>query len=346
MRKKITILLVALIILSLSIYKENQQRTIFTNTLSDKKIAVSGDAIGVKLKLNGVMILEIGHVLNEKGHKEFPLRRSGIKVGDIVIGFNEKKVDNILDFLDNIKNSKGKKFCLTINRKGRSLKRKLKAVRSYEDNEYHLGVWVRDSIKGIGTITFYDPDTKYFGALGHGITDMDTRQIFNSKGEILESSILTVRRGKIGIPGELKGVFVSGSGKIGNILKNTHEGIYGILKQEGVLKLNNKLYEISPKENITCDKASIITNVVNNKSDEYDIEILKVYRNNKKGMNIRIVDPRLINTTGGIVQGMSGCPILQNGKIVGAVTHVFVNDPTRGYGIFIENMLNQGFFNK
>lgn len=333
-------------IFCISVYKDVSKGTVVTNTISNKKIAVSGDAIGVKLKLDGVMILEIGYVLNEQGYKEYPLRRSGIRVGDIITTVNGKRVFNVEDFSNRIKNSTDRIFFFTINRRGKIIKRKVKAVRSYEDNKYHLGVWVRDSIKGIGTITFYDPSTKYFGALGHGITDVDTRQIFNSRGEILESSILAVRRGKIGTPGELKGIFILGSGKIGNILKNTHNGIYGVLKKDGEKKLNNKLYEVASKEEIVCDRASIITNVIDNKSREYDIEIVKIYRNNKKGMNIRVVDPKLINTTGGIVQGMSGCPILQNGKIVGAVTHVFVNDPTKGYGIFIENMLEQGCFSR
>lgn len=335
--------MLVVLIFCFGIYKDINNGTVVTNTVSNKKIAVSGDAIGVKLKLDGVMILEIGYVLNERGYKEYPLRRSGVRVGDIITEVNDRKVSDIIDFSNRIKDSKEKIFFFTINRRGKIIRRKVKAVRSYEDDKYHLGVWVRDSIKGIGTITFYDPSTRYFGALGHGITDMDTRQIFNSRGEILESSILAVRRGKIGVPGELKGIFILGSGKLGNILKNTQYGIYGVLKKDGEEKLNNKLYEIAPKEEITCGRASIITNVVDNKSSEYDIEIAKIYRNNKRGMNIRVVDPKLISTTGGIVQGMSGCPILQNGKIVGAVTHVFVNDPTRGYGIFIENMLEQGY---
>lgn len=346
MRKKIAIFILMVMVFCFSVYKETKERAVLTNTLANKKIAVSGDAIGVKLKLDGVMILEIGYVLNERGNKEYPLRRSGVRVGDIITAVNGRKVSDIIDFSSRIKDSNERIFFFTINRRGKIIKRKVKAVRSYEDNKYHLGVWVRDSIKGIGTITFYDPITKCFGALGHGITDMDTRQIFNSRGEILESSILAVRRGKIGTPGELKGIFISGNGKIGNILKNTQHGIYGILKEDGEKKINNKLYEVAPKEDIVCDRASILTNVVDNKSKEYDIEIVKIYRNNKKGMNIRVVDPKLINTTGGIVQGMSGCPILQNGKIIGAVTHVFVNDPTRGYGIFIENMLEQGIFSK
>lgn len=326
------------------IYAKNynkKENIILTNTLPKKKVVVSGEAVGVKLKLNGVMILNIMEVLNEEGEIEYPLKRSGIRVGDIITEFNNKKIRNVDDLLSSISKSKGKEFSLMLKRRGKKFKRKLKAIKSYEDNEYHLGIWVRDSIKGIGTVTFYDSSTGYFGALGHGITDLDTKEIFNSKGEILKSSILAVKKGKVGVPGELKGIFVSKDKNFGSILKNTNDGIYGVLKKESMKNLGKKEYEVAPKENIVCGKASIITNVLDNTAKEYDIKILKVHKSNKKGMHIKVTDKRLIKSTGGIVQGMSGCPILQNGKIIGAVTHVFVNDPTKGYGIFIENMLDK-----
>ena len=321
-------------------HKIPSKKTILTNTLDNKKVVVSGNAVGVKLKLDGVMVLAISDVLDKDGYKQYPLRGSGIKLGDIITKFNNKRMDNVRDFVTSIRKSEGKDFMLTVKRKGRYFKTKLRAIKSYEDNEYHLGMWVRDSIAGIGTMTFYEPQTGHFGALGHGISDVDTKEIFNSKGEILKSSILAVKKGRVGYPGELKGIFVSGQGKLGDILKNSDEGIYGTLKKESMQSLGGKMYEIASKEVVKCGSASILTNVIDNENKEYDIEILKVYRNGKKGMNIKVLDERLIKTTGGIVQGMSGCPILQNGKIIGAVTHVFVSDPTKGYGIFIENMLD------
>lgn len=317
-----------------------KEKIVLTNTTQNKKVIVSGRAVGVKLKLNGVMVLNIMEVLNEDGYKEYPLKRSGIRVGDIITQFNDKKILSVHDLVSMVSKSKGKEFTLMLKRRGKKFRRKLKAVKSYEDNKYHLGIWVRDSIKGIGTVTFYDPSTGHFGALGHGILDLDTKEIFTSKGEILKSSILSIKKGRVGIPGELKGIVVSNDNNFGNIIKNTNDGIYGILKKDSMESLGNKTYEVCPKENITCGKASIITNVLGNRPQEYDINILKISKRNKKGMHIKITDKRLIKSTGGIVQGMSGCPILQNGKIVGAVTHVFVNDPTKGYGIFIENMLD------
>lgn len=342
-KKHLTVVLVILVCLT-SIFAYNHktpsEKTILTNTVNNKKVFASGNAVGVKLKLDGVMVLAISEVLDEDGYKQYPLRGSGIKLGDIIIKVNDKRIYNVKDFTSSVKYSRGKEFTATVKRKGRCFKTKLKAIKSYEDNEYHLGIWIRDSIAGIGTMTFYEPKTGHFGALGHGISDVDTKEIFNSRGEILRASILAVKRGRMGYPGELKGIFVSGQGKLGDILKNSDEGIYGILKKESMKSLGGREYEIAPKEAVKCGRASILTNVIDNENKEYDIEILRIYKNGKRGMNIRVLDQRLIKTTGGIVQGMSGCPILQNGKIIGAVTHVFVNDPTKGYGIFIENMLD------
>lgn len=341
LRNKVVMCIIVLIFLVCIKNYNKEEGIILVNTKQNKKVVVSGRAVGVKLKLNGVMVLNIMEVLNEEGYKEYPLRRSGIRVGDIITEFNNKKILNVDDLLSNISKSKGKEFSLTLKRRGRKFRKKLKAVKSYEDNNYHLGIWVRDSIKGIGTITFYDPSTGQFGALGHGITDLDTKEIFNSKGEILKSSILSIKKGRVGMPGELKGIIVSNDKNFGSIVKNTNDGIYGVLKKDSMEGLGEKVYEVLPKENIVCGKASILTNVVGNKPQEYDIKILKIFKGSKKGMHIKVTDKRLIKSTGGIVQGMSGCPILQNGKIVGAITHVFINDPTKGYGIFIENMLDK-----
>ena len=334
-KKILSILIIVIGILGVFIKPKSNEK-VQINKLNDKKILVSGDAIGVKLKIDGVMVLGISDVLNEDGIKVYPLRKSGIRIGDIIVELNDTKITNVRDFLFYVRNTKGKEFKVLVKRKGKYFNTKLRAVKSYEDSKYHLGIWVRDSIKGIGTLTYYDPQTGYFGALGHGISDTDTKEIFNSKGEILKASILSIKHGKIGVPGELRGIFVLGEGKLGDILKNTNQGIYGILKKEKLKNIYGKMYEIAQKEDVMCGKASILTNVIGNKNAKYDIEILRISKN---GMNIRVTDKRLLKSTGGIVQGMSGCPILQNGKIIGAITHVFVNNPTKGDGIFIENML-------
>ena len=219
----------------------------------------------------------------------------------------------------------------------------IRAVRSVEDNRYHLGLWVRDNTAGIGTLTFYDPESNVFAALGHGITDIDTGTLMSvSTGEILESEILDIKKGRQGIPGELRGVFVENENKLGEITSNTQSGIYGRLYENSLARLPQKAYPIGVRSQVQTGKASILANVDGKKVEEFEILIEKINRQNTngtKGMIIRIVDPKLLEMTGGIVQGMSGSPIIQNGVLVGAVTHVLVNDPTRGYGIFIEFML-------
>ena len=215
-------------------------------------------------------------------------------------------------------------------------------VKSSEDGKYHIGLWVRDSTAGIGTLTFYDADTGKFGALGHGITDIDTGTLMSVKsGEKLESDILGVKMSRSGVPGELKGVFSEGR-QLGTIESNTEVGIYGKLEKHAMQRMKGKMYPVGVRANIKEGPAVILSNIDGKKTEEYDIVIQKVSRQNlngSKGMIIKITDERLLSTTGGIVQGMSGSPVIQDGKIVGAVTHVLVNDPTRGYGIFIETML-------
>lgn len=202
---------------------------------------------------------------------------------------------------------------------------------------------MRDSTAGIGTLTFYDPVTKGFGALGHGITDIDTGAIMPvQRGELVESNILTVKKGTKGNPGELKGVLIEDSGVLGTIVKNSHYGIYGTLNDAALDKFPNVKYPIALRNDIKVGPATILANIDGKKVEEYSIEIEKVSRksaNGLKGMVIRVTDDRLLEATGGIVQGMSGSPILQDGKLVGAVTHVLVNDPARGYGILIEWMI-------
>jgi stage IV sporulation protein B len=211
-------------------------------------------------------------------------------------------------------------------------------------------LWVRDSTAGIGTLTFYEPETLNFGALGHGITDIDTGILMaSSSGEILESSILGIKKGTQGSPGELKGVFIEDEKRLGIIKMNTESGIYGTLTENGEKKATKRLYPIGLRSEVQEGPAVILSNIDGNSVKEYDVEIERVSRQNvngTKGMIIRITDESLLKATGGIVQGMSGSPIIQNGKLVGAVTHVLVNDPAKGYGIFIEAMVKNIAGNK
>ncbi|MDF2567582.1 MAG: stage sporulation protein, partial [Oscillospiraceae bacterium] len=208
------------------------------------------------------------------------------------------------------------------------------------DNTFKIGLWVRDSSAGIGTVTFYNPENSVFGGLGHAVCDVDTGQVMPiMSGEVVDVNINGVTRGSSGSPGELKGSFSSNKDS-GSIAVNNETGVFGVLYQN---PSNHSAIPIAMKQEVKTGKATIFTTVSGNTPQEYKINIEKVNLNDNsmtKNMVIKITDPELLQKTGGIVQGMSGSPIMQNGVLVGAVTHVFINDPTKGYGIFIENMYN------
>ncbi len=225
-------------------------------------------------------------------------------------------------------------------RDGKTNTVQIEPVYSPADKAYKLGVWVRDSIQGIGTVTFFDEETNRFGALGHGIYDVDTGGLMSLKqGHITSAQLTDIVKGEKGVPGELEG-FIAADEVLGDITKNTEIGIFGDAKTAA---FTGDSYPIGVQTEVEENKATILSNIAGDTVIPYEIEIEQVNhfaKDNNKGMVIHVTDERLLEQTGGIVQGMSGSPIMQNGKLIGAVTHVFVNDPTRGYGIFIENMLN------
>ncbi len=318
-------------------------KTMEINVIPNKEVVACGNAIGVKIRTKGLLVIGISDVEDTSGNKSFPAKQSGIKPGDMILQANENDLVSINDLIEQIDESDGQDIHLSIKHGNEIVERYIKPVKSSDDNRYHLGLWVRDSTAGIGTLTFYDPDSKSFGALGHGITDIDTGKIMPVKeGEILESTILSVKKGKQGAPGELKGIFMEQRKRLGVINKNSEFGIYGKLEDNASSRIEGKLYPVALKSQLKEGPAKILSNIDGSDVKEYDVEIQKVSRqklDSAKGMVIKVTDPRLLSLTGGIVQGMSGSPIIQDGRIVGAVTHVLVNDPTRGYGIFIEKML-------
>ncbi len=301
-----------------------------------------GKSVGVTLKSDGVIVIGLSDISCADGKNSSPSKDAGIKAGDIIKFFNDEPISNVSELSAAIKKSNGASSSITLCRDSKTINTTILPQTSSEDGQVKIGAWVKDAASGIGTITFYNPETKFFAALGHGICDSDSGNIIAvSDGEILSSTIVSVDKGEKGSPGELNGVFSENSKCLGHIKENRKSGICGTITEE--FSLSHQPVFIAPKEEVKAGSAYILANIEGNLIEKFDIEIIRIISGNdntsSKNMIIKITDNKLLQKTGGIVQGMSGCPIIQNDKLVGAVTHVFVNDPTKGYGIFIENML-------
>ncbi|NSW91365.1 MAG: SpoIVB peptidase [Firmicutes bacterium] len=331
--------------LNISILELIPLKTIKVDVIPNTKLAVCGNTIGIKLKLDGILVVGMMEVETVDGKRILPVKDTGIKPGDFITHVNGVEMDNVNDLIAEIEASRGRKINIRYRRAEMFYNITVQPVISIDDKRYHIGLWVRDNTAGIGTLTFYEPDTLYFGALGHGITDIDTGILMPAKsGEILESNILAVKKSKNGTPGELKGIFAENKDRLGVVNVNSTYGVYGKLNHTIINMMPEKLYPIAIRSQVKEGPATILANIIGKEINEYEIEIQKVSvgsTNGSKGMIIKITDKRLLDITGGIVQGMSGSPIIQDGKIVGAVTHVLVNDPSRGYGIFIECMVKK-----
>jgi stage IV sporulation protein B len=298
-------------------------------------VVLGGIPFGIKLYADGVMVVSLSDVDSALGNIR-PAQNAGIKVGDIIVSINGQNVYTNEEVADIVKRSNGKQLRFHIRRNKLAFDVSFSAVKSLKENTYKIGAWVRDSSAGIGTVTFYDPATKSLAGLGHAVCDVDTGEIIPiSSGELVPARIYGVTKSESGTPGELRGGFELGS--FGPLLTNCDKGVYGCCEH-----FNGERLPLMLKQDVKRGKAEIYTTVNGTKPQYYDIEILELrYRDlsGTRSIVIEITDPDLLSQTGGIVQGMSGSPIIQNGKLVGAVTHVFVNDPTRGYAIFAENML-------
>ncbi len=301
-----------------------------------KELAVGGEPFGLKLYCNGVMITRLED-FNSDGEKVCPAKDCGLYQNDIITVINGEKAKSNEQVEGIIKSSKGKTIDIEILRNNKHYNKKLKAYKN-ENNEYYAGMWVRDSCAGIGTISFYDTENKVYGALGHGICDIDTGAIIqNSTGEILKADINSVTKSEDNQIGSLNGIFTSTT--LGTVFENSPLGIYGNIKAP----INKKKYEIASESEVATGKAKLITTVEGSTPKEYDIEITRICslnENTNRNMTVKITDKRLLDKTGGIVQGMSGSPIIQNNKIIGALTHVFLENCREGYAIYIGNMLH------
>lgn len=306
-------------------------------------LVASGSPFGVKLLMEGVMVTEMGDV-DCKGDKVCPARQAGVEIGDVIRSANDSVMTSNSDLQRAISESGGKEVVLSINRDGADLTVCLQPVYSESAKTWRGGMWVRDSIAGIGTMTFINKDTGEFAGLGHPVCDADTGEMIPiHSGEAVPVEITGTRKGEKGIPGELRGKFTRSS-VFGILTGNRESGIYGILSDSACRELCDgaEEYKMGYRQDITTGEACIYATLNGSTPKKYSVEIESVDYNSSepsKNMVIHITDKELLDASGGIVQGMSGSPIIQNGKLIGAVTHVFVADPTRGYAIFAEKMV-------
>ena len=312
-----------------SLINSKELTTLHKEKRKDIEVYPGGISIGVKINNKGALVVGYSDISTYDGLSESPGKIAGIELGDIIEEVNGENIETCSDLISKVKSCRNDELTVKILRGNSEITKKVPLIK--EDNEYKIGLWVRDSTAGIGTLTFYDKDSKTFGALGHPITDGDTNVSFNIKsGTLLRSSILSIKKGERGNPGEIKGLFINENESIGTIEKNTSSGIYGDGLTELINPNFNKAMTVAYRDEIKEGHAQIITTVEDDGAKAYDIEILKLLPQDEPGsksMIIKIVDPVLLEKTGGIVQGMSGSPIIQNGKIIGAVTHVLINKP-------------------
>ncbi len=309
-------------------------------SLKDLKVHVGGVPFGVKFLTDGIVIVGLSE-FTSGGKTVCPAKTAGLLVGDVILKINDTVPESAGSLSELLQKTKSAPLRILYRRGTKQATATLIPVLSDAENRYATGLYVKDSGAGIGTVTFVIPKTYAFGGLGHGICDNHTGELVPmQRGSVVDVTISGVVRGLSGSPGEVKGYF--SSGKTGTLLENTHCGVYGVLAALPE-KLSEDLVSLGLRDELTEGKAYIYTMLDSDRPQRYEIEISEIRHNStdNKSFTIRVTDPALIAKTGGIIQGMSGSPIIQNGKLVGAVTHVLINDPTMGYGIFIENMLSE-----
>ncbi len=321
-------------------------KQIDVKALPSLKVIPGGQSIGVKLNTLGVLVVGY-HLVDTESGKKSPGELAGIQVGDMITSVNGKKIENMSDLSPFIEKSgkTGQPLDLQLIRDQRSIATKLTPLKDKHDHAYRIGLYIRDSAAGIGTMTFFDPISKKYGALGHVISDMDTKKpIIVQNGQIMKSTVTSIEKGSSGNPGEKLARFSKDKEIIGNITTNSPFGIFGKLSKSVPNELYDKPMPVALSSQVKKGPAKMLTVIENDRVEAFDVEIVNSVPQKfpaTKGLVIRVTDPRLLKKTGGIVQGMSGSPIIQDGKLIGAVTHVFVNDPTSGYGVHIEWMLNE-----
>lgn len=310
--------------------------------IEDQELIPVGVPIGIYVKTEGILVIGVGEFDAGDGVKHSPAKYI-LKSGDYILALNGESVMEKDDFIKRIEDGNGEEVVLTLKREDKTMDVKVKPVQN-ASGAWKIGVWVRDNAQGVGTMTFIDADGN-FGALGHGINDVDTSTLMDmDDGTLYQTEIVSIKKGSNGTPGEMTGMIVYSEDRIlGDINYNSIQGIFGICNQKAMNLATEKPIPIGLKQEIKIGSAQILC-TVDGTPQYYDVQVTAVHLdhdNVNRGIELKVTDPDLLKITGGIVQGMSGAPIIQNGKFIGAVTHVLVQDSTRGYGIFIENMLER-----
>lgn len=313
-------------------------KTVNVSVQPERRLVPGGQSVGVALNTAGVVVVGA----SDLGRTPSPARLAGLKSGDVIQSIDGEAITSAAQLSTCL--TDGAAARLQVLRNGKRMECEITPAQDTRDGQWRLGAWVRDSTAGVGTLTFYDPETGGFGALGHAITDVDTGVVMpTGVGEVYANQVVQVTPSERGTPGELTGDFLSAAQRLGSVTKNTDYGLFGTLDVEADNPLYPEGLPIGDARQIHTGSAQLLTTVEGDEVQTYDCEIVRVSEHpgkDAKDMTIRITDRSLLDRTGGIVQGMSGSPLIQDGRIIGAVTHVMVNDPTMGYGISIESMLN------
>lgn len=310
-----------------------------------KYVLLGGDSIGVTLHTKGALIVGIANLTNINGVSVSPAKNSGLKPGDIILAVNGQEIENAKHLTSILNEIKSNNIILTVKRNDKISDISITPAQDEYDDTFRLGAWVRDSTAGVGTLTYIDPQNNSFAGLGHAIMDVDTGCKLSVKdGDIISSEIIDIIKGEEGAPGELRGKFNYSDKSIGTITNNSEFGIFGYLNNENIDLSEYIMYPVGYQEEVKEGTAKIISTIDDKGPSEFDCYIYNVTpqtHQNQKSFVVKITDPDLLSKTGGIIQGMSGSPIIQNDKLIGAVTHVFVDDPTKGYGIYLEWMMEE-----
>jgi stage IV sporulation protein B len=322
-------------------------RKVKVDVIPPIKVIPGGHSIGVVLKSKGVLVVGYAAIRDRSNELHQPGREAGIELGDAILAIEGQEVrsEEEAAALFEEAGKKGGQAAITLKRKGRLLEKAVRLVKEKGDGKWRIGLYIRDGASGLGTLTFYDPASGKYGALGHVIAESETSQPIDVRqGRIVEAVITAVQKGRRGSPGEKIGGYKNEDNWLGSIEKNSRFGIFGSMHVPLINPLYREPIPVAMSSQVEEGPAEILTVVNGEKMERFGVEIVRVMRQptaDGKNMIVKITDPRLLETTGGIVQGMSGSPIIQNGRLIGAVTHVFVNDPTRGYGALIEWMLQE-----